>query len=493
MIEYTARVWPSAGSVAALALLIVAVAIAPCLSAQTQVPTPAQPPATTDRTSDALHGMNNSFENLVKRVSPSVVEVMVTGYGSGEDDSNRSRAIGRERSLGSGIIVESDGYIITNYHVVKGADRVRVALNPLASGDSQVFSSLKARGKILPAKIVGVSKLIDLAVLKVEANDLPVLKIGRYESLQKGQIVLAFGSPEGLQNSVTFGLVSSVLRQSDPDDIMVYIQTDAAINPGNSGGPLVDVDGNVVGVDTFIYTKSGGNEGLGFAIPSGIVRYAYEQIRKYGRVRSRTIGADVQSLTPDMAQGLGLSRDTGVIVSDVPPDSTAERSGLKVQDVIVSMDGIPVDNVPLFALSLYVMNAGNMAKLQVVRGDRALELSVPVYEPKITPDQLSELADPSKDLIARLGIVGITVTEQISEYLGVMRIPSGVLVSSTVNDSLAVDSGLAEGDVIHSLNRTKIASVQELRDAFNKLQPGEPAAMQIERNGKLTYVTFQME
>ncbi len=497
MMDRCVRVWLRIETATKFAALVVTLAIAPCVIAQTNTPAPsagAAPPAAAVHTPDALHELNSSFEDLVKRVSPSVVEVMVTGYGTGdEDDSNASHAIGRERSLGSGIIVESDGYIITNYHVVKGADRVRVALNPHASGESQAFASLKTRGKILPAKIVGVSKLIDLAVLKVEATDLPVLNIGRYNNLQKGQIVLAFGSPEGLQNSVTFGLVSSVLRQSSPDDIMVYIQTDAAINPGNSGGPLVDVDGNVVGVDTFIYTKSGGNEGLGFAIPGGIVRYAYEQIRKYGRVRSRTIGADVQSLTPDMAQGLGISRDAGVIVSDVAPDSTAERAGLKVQDVIISMDGIPVDNVPLFALSLYVMNTGNMAKLQVVRGDKTLELSVPVYEPKITPDQLSELADPTKDLIARLGIVGITVNDEISELLGVMRIPSGVLVSSTVNDSLAVDSGLAEGDVIHSLNRTKITNVQELRDAFNKLQPGEPAALQVERNGKLTYLTFQME
>jgi serine protease Do len=292
---------------------------------------------------------------------------------------------------------------------------------------------------------------------------------------------------------VSFGLISSVLRQPDPNSPMVYIQTDAAINPGNSGGPLMDLDGNMVGIDTFIYTKSGGNEGIGFAIPSGIVRYAYEQIRKYGRVRRRTIGADLQSLTPDLAQGLGLSTETGVIVSDVLPDSFAERAGLKIKDVIVSIDGLPVDNVPLLVLSLYMKEASKTVSLQVLRGGKKLDVVVPVYEPKNEPDQLSELADPSKDLIPRLGIVGLTVSADVTSLLGNLRIPSGVVVASLVADQLAVDSGLAVGDVIHSLKGTEITSVDNLRKAFNGLKPGEAATMQVERGGRLTYVSFEME
>jgi serine protease Do len=368
-----------------------------------------------------------------------------------------------------------------------------VLLTPAGTSDSQPAKLLKSHGRTLPAKVVGFSKLIDLAVLKVEATGLPTLPMGRYEHIQKGQIVLAFGSPEGLENSVSLGLVSSVLRQPDPDDVMVYIQTDAAINPGNSGGPLVDVDGNMVGIDTFIYTKSGGNEGIGFAIPSGIVRYAYEQIRQYGRVRRRSIGADLQSMTPDLAEGLGLSSDIGVIVSDVYPGSPAAAAGLKIKDIILGIDGIPVDNVPLFALSLYLFSAGNSAKLEILRADKKLELTVPVFEPKAELGRISELSDPTKDLIARLGIVGITVTPELSALLGDLRIPSGVVVASTVADRLAVDSGLLEGDIIHSLNHAEITSVDGLRTEFNKLKPGDPAAMQVERNGRLTYVTFQME
>jgi serine protease Do len=237
----------------------------------------AQAPAPSDK-SDVMQAMSRNFEELAKRVSPAVVEVLVSGYGTPDEVDNSSpKALGRQRGLGTGIIVDADGYVVTNYHVVKGADRIRVALTPQETPESQPYALLKSHGRILPARIVGFSKEIDIAVLKVEASGLPTLPIGRYTQLQKGQIVLAFGNPDDLENSVSFGLVSSVLRQPDPDSPVVYIQTDAAINPGNSGGPLVDLEGNMVGIDTFIYTQSGGNEGLAFAIPSGIARYAYEQ------------------------------------------------------------------------------------------------------------------------------------------------------------------------------------------------------------------------
>ncbi|MGB9471483.1 MAG: trypsin-like peptidase domain-containing protein [Candidatus Acidiferrum sp.] len=444
---------------------------------------------------DVIHTMSAAFESLVKRVSPAVVEVLVTGYGSGDedDDDKGPSPFGRERSLGSGVIIDPDGYIVTNYHVVKGADRVRVVLTPQVGEESQAPAMLKSKGQVLNARIIGASKTIDLAVLKVEATGLPTLPFAHYDQLHKGEVVLAFGSPEGLENSVTFGLVSSVLRQPDPDDPMVYIQTDAAINPGNSGGPLVDVDGNVVGIDTFIYTKSGGNEGIGFAIPSGIARYAYEQIRKYGRVRRRTIGADLQSLTPDLAGGLGLTDTPGVVVADVDDDGPAEHAGLKVGDVIESIDGMPVDNVALFTLSLYLRTTADKVNLQVVRGTKRLSIDVPVLEPTHDLSRLADLSNPTTDLIPRLGIIGATITREIEELVGPLRIPSGVLVTATVANRLAVDSGLQEGDVIHAFDRAPIKSIDDLRAAFEKLKPGDPVALQVERGGKLTFVTFEME
>ena len=399
----------------------------------------------------AILEMDKAFQEIAKRVSPAVVKVEVTGYGTSEENSLSSSPVGRQRSLGAGIIVESDGYIITNYHVIKGADRVRVVLTPPVTLESQALTLAKTHGQILPARIVGFSKQIDLAVLKVESAGLPTIAIGRYTQLQKGQIVLAFGSPEGLENSVSLGLVSSVLRQPDPDSPMIYIQTDAAINPGNSGGPLMDLEGNMVGINTFIFTQSGGNEGLGFAIPSGLVRYAYQEIRKYGRVRRRTIGASLQTLTTDMAQGLGLSVDDGVIVSDVLPQSTAEHAGLKIEDVIHSVDGMAVDNVALFVLSLYAQNDKDSVTVHVLRGGRELDLVVPFYESKNEPDQLSELADPTKDMIPRLGIVGLTVSAEVTATLGDLRIPSGVAVASFVDDRLVLRVAKRHGWTMRSI------------------------------------------
>jgi serine protease Do len=200
----------------------------------------------------------------------------------------------------------------------------------------------------------------------------------------------------------------------------------------------------------------------------------------------------VQSLTPDLAQALGLPADNGVIVSDVFPEGPAAKAGLQIEDVIVALDGFPVDNVPLFTLGLYLMNHSDSANVSVVRAGKKLDITLPIYEPHDAA-RLSELGDPTKDVIPRLGIVGATVNPEVVDILGDMRIPSGVLVTSIVADRLAVDSGLSVGDVVHSLNRKQIKTVDELRTTFTALKPGDPAAMQVERNGKLTYVTFDME
>jgi serine protease Do len=448
----------------------------------------------TDKDSELAIHLSHSFQDLANRLSPSVVEVLVTGFGSSSDDNEQgSSALARERGVGSGVIVDSDGFIITNAHVVKGADRIRVALTPSLTDEPQVESLLKAHGRILPARVIGVSKLIDLAVLKVEATGLPALPILRYTSVQKGQLVLAFGSPEGFQNSVAFGLVSSVLRQRSPENQMVYIQMDAAINPGNSGGPLVDMQGNVVGINTFIYSKSGGSEGLGFAIPGGVARFAYEEIRKYGRLRQRTIGADLQSLTPELVGGLGLTTETGVMIADVEPGGPAQSAGLETGDVIVSLDGSPVGNLPHFTLGLYMMGSANSARLEILRAGKKIEANVAVVEPHTDPQRLSEMAQPSKDIISSLGIVGITVTPEVASFLGGLRMPSGVAVAALVSSQLAVESGLAEGDVIHSLNHAPITTVDELRAAYGSLKPEAPVAMLVERGGRLTYLSFAVE
>jgi serine protease Do len=234
---------------------------------------------------DELRRLDESVGALIKRVSPSVVQILVTGYGP-LDEAERGNAgavIGRQRAIGSGFIIDADGYIITNAHVVNGAQRVQVVL-PLANADVPPDAALSSPTNIAPARIIGVTREIDLALLKVEAKNLPPLPLANYRNLRQGEAVFAFGSPEGLRNTVTHGVISAVARQTDPDSPLVYVQTDAAINPGNSDDPVVNVNGEVVGVNTFILSQSGGNEGLCFAIPSGVVSVVYKQLRKFGHL-----------------------------------------------------------------------------------------------------------------------------------------------------------------------------------------------------------------
>ena len=255
-----------------------------------------------------LRDLNASVEDLTARVALSVVQVVVTGYAA-VDERTRGESglvIGRQRSIGSGAIVDPDGYIITNAHVVAGARQVQVVVHRDTTADGPVRSLALLAGQTVDARVVGIATDIDLALLKVDLTGLPALPFANYDAIRQGELVFAFGSPQGLRNSVSMGVVSSVARQVDPDSPTIYIQTDAPINPGNSGGPLVNIDGELVGLNTFILTESGGSQGLGFAIPSAIVAAAYPQLRKYGHLHHGQIGFSMQTITPALAAGLGL-------------------------------------------------------------------------------------------------------------------------------------------------------------------------------------------
>ncbi|HXE11565.1 MAG TPA: trypsin-like peptidase domain-containing protein [Bryobacteraceae bacterium] len=443
---------------------------------------------------DPLHQMSRSFEALVSRVSPAVVEIFVTGYGpAANKEDDPTAPIGRESSLGSGVIVEPNGYIITNYHVIRGARRVSVLITRSASRGSQIAEALQPAPQSLPAKIVGANKSADLAVLKVDAKDLPTVPFARYSDLHQGQLVFAIGSPEGLQNSVSMGLVSSVMRQIDPDSPMVFIQTDAAINPGNSGGALVDVNGNLVGINSSILSESGGNEGLGFAIPSGIVRFVYEQIRRYGRVRRGDMGADVQTIDPALATALHIPTQGGVIVSDVLPQSPADAAGLKVYDVIQTINGIPVPSESSFVMNMYLLKIGDRARVGILRGKEKLTLEIPVVEVNQGIQSLTDLADPEKNAVPQLGILGIDFTSEIARLLPEPRIASGVLVAGTITGHRAAEIGLEAGDMIHSVNAAAIDNLSALRTALSRLNSGDPVVLQIEHSGRLMFRTFEME
>jgi serine protease Do len=336
-----------------------------------------------------------------------------------------------------------------------------------------------------------LDKDIDLALLKVEAEGLRALPLGNYTALRKGQVVLAFGSPEGLENSVTMGVVSSVARQPDPDRPMVYIQTDAPINPGNSGGPLVDVEGNIVGINTFILTKGGGSEGLGFAIPSSVVKFAYPQLRKYGHVHRGEIGINVQTVTPALAAGLGLAQNHGVIVSDIARGGPADSAGLKIQDVIGAVDGRSVESLPQFGAIMYLREGGEAVKFDVVRGSQRLILEIQVAERRDEVHRVADL-DPEGNLIGKLGIVGVAINKNISDELPGLRMASGVIVAARAAYA-AVETGLQSGDIIHALNRIDIISLDGLRQALDKLKTGDSVVLQIERQGRLMYLAFDME
>ena len=252
--------------------------------------------------------------------------------------------LGSQRSTGSGVILSADGFIVTNAHVVDGGRRFTVIVPRPAVTGVPGRSALAPVSQEVPATLVGIDLETDLAVLKVALTGLPFARLGNSDSLAQGQVVLAFGSPFGLASSVTMGVISAVGRQLQDEDRMIYIQTDTPINPGNSGGPLVTAEGLVVGINTMIFSQSGGNEGIGFAAPGNIVRFVYEQIRTNGRVRRGEIGVFAQTITPALASGLRLSREWGVVLGDVYPNSPAAKAGLRINDVILSVDGKPMEN-----------------------------------------------------------------------------------------------------------------------------------------------------
>jgi len=448
-----------------------------------------------NRPTDALHQLNDSIEALVQRVSPTVVQIMVTGYGSAEDSNQKqiTGVISKRHAVGSGVIVDPQGYIVTNAHVLNGAEKIEVIVPARPAPGAPFDAALETQAKSYAGRIVGVTKEIDLAVVKIEAQDLPALPVrDSAPSPRQGEMVFAFGSPEGLRNTVTMGVVSSVARQPDPDSPLAYVQTDTPINPGNSGGPLVDADGELVGINTFILSSSGGNQGLGFAIPAGIVAYAYPQLLKYGHMHRPEIGALVQSITPDLAAALRLQRDFGAIISDITPGGPADKAGLRIQDIVVSVDGTPTGSLPLFAHSLYLHKSGEHAKVEVLRGSDRVQLDIPLIDRPRKEDNLALTADPTKNLVRRLSILGIELTLNLAQSLPDLRIPTGVIVAARTLGAATVEIPLETGDVIHGLNGAAVTTLDGLRETLAKLKTGDPVALQIERSGQLMYISFSL-
>jgi serine protease Do len=439
---------------------------------------------------DPLQQMSSTLQALSKRVSPSVVQILSTGYNL-ESDRGRTNTdlVSLGSSLGSGIIIASDGWIVTNAHVVEGGRRIRVRLN-----QEVVFSEPqkgKSRCTLFDARLIAADRDTDLAVLKIEATGLPTLELADSSDLRQGQVVLAFGSPLGLDNSVSLGVVSSAARQLDPDAPTIYVQTDAAINPGNSGGPLVDTMGRVVGINTLILTQSGGNEGVGLAIPSNVVKSVYHGVRTEGHVHHHQIGVSARTITPSLASALGLDREDGVIIEDVSEDGTAATAGLLPGDIIISVNDKPVQNIRQFALSMYAFEVGENAKLEIERGKHTRSYLVPLAEKQDLAGKLAGVVANELTKIPRLGILALTVDDKIRPLLPPLRNRLGVIVAGRESEGAYLGERPLPGDVIYSVNGTPVENVDALRSTLESLKDAETIALTVERQGALRYLVLE--
>lgn len=433
--------------------------------------------------------LDNAIESMVQDVSPSIVQVLVTGLGP-VPAPGRTLAVAHEQVIGSGVIVDAAGFIITNAHVVAGAQRVQVVVTPSRMpADGRVPPR---GGPLLAAHIIGLDRVTDLAVLKVDTSGLAALPFGDSDRIHEGQLVLTFGSPAGLANSVTMGVVSSVAREVDPDRPVVYIQTDAPINPGNSGGGLVGADGALVGINTFILSQSGGSEGLGFAIPSNMAAFVYRQLRAYGHVHRGMIGMTGQEITPVLAKGLGLPRDWGILVADVASGGPAASAGLESGDVVVGLNGRPVATLAQFVANVTMESGGRPVQLDVLRGPATVTVRVPVSEQRDSLDRIMPSLDSERNLVRKIGVLGVAIDSTVAASMPGLRIRSGVLVVAQALDAGGTETGLSAGDVIHTANRTPVSTLEDLRAALRPLRSGDAVVLGIEREGGLLFLPFEL-
>jgi serine protease Do len=440
-----------------------------------------------------LSALSDSIRALADRVSPAVVEIQVTGYATKEDERGlAANQVSRQSSSGSGVILDSSGYIVTNAHVVQGAVKIRVFM-PKNSRPAAFNNSQTPHNRAMNARLIGIDRDSDVALIRIDEKDLPVLPIADSDKLQQGDLVFAVGSPMGLRNSVSMGVVSATRRAISDENPVLYIQTDASVNPGNSGGALVDSDGSLVGLNTFIVSRSGGNEGIGFAIPSNVVRSVYEQLKRKGRVSRGTIGLFVQNISPTMAAGLGLSLQEGAVIADVEPDSPADVADLKRRDIILSLNGHTIESARQFQDEIGRREGGEKIAMVVQRGTQRVTVSVEVKEQMAAFDPLATLVSPEKNLVHRLGILCIEIDREVARLIPQLRRSYGVIVAAKAPEGQAQFIDIQQGDVIHSVNNEPVALLSAFRTMIQEFKPGDAVVLQIERDGRFQYVAFEIE
>jgi len=436
----------------------------------------------------SLSGLSASIREVTRTVTPAVVEVLVVGYSTDDDNSGKtSNSVSLQRSSGSGVIVDPEGYVITNAHVVEGAITVKVLV-------ATPRKDLEAdpEPKTLPANIVGLDRDSDLALLKIEAGPLPSLPFGNSDSLAQGDLVFAIGSPVLLRNSVTMGVVSAPARLVHEEDPILYIQTDASINPGDSGGALVDTEGRLIGVTTFIVSKSGANEGIGFAIPAKVVQDVYRQLREHHAVARSYVGVFTQNITPTLAAGLDLPVRQGAVIADVEPEGPGEGAGLRRRDVVVGVNDTRIGSARQFNSAVYQTKVGEKITLSVLRGSSKLTVEVPTVKRPATLPSLAAFISTA-NLISRLGLFCIELDSDTANLVSDLRRHYGVVVAAKFPDGQAQFIDLKPGDVIHSVNNTPVASLDVFRQRIGEFRHGDSVVLQIERESRFQYVGFEIE
>ena len=427
-----------------------------------------------------LARVSGALEKLSADVGPKVVQIVTQGVkvtGRGEDQP--AGVLVAERGCGSGFFVSPDGYLFTNAHVVENATRIKILIQAV-NGASPIE---------YPATLVGEDADNDLALLKIAVQRVPFFPLSHPVSARQGQLVLAYGSPMGLAQSATFGMVSAVDRQLGADDPRGYIQTDASINPGNSGGPLVDLDGSLLGITTMILSQSGGSEGVALAVPSDIIEHAYASIRETGKAARPRLGIQPRSLTADLIAGLGLRVHQGVLVEDVAPYGTGAKAGLLPGDVLVSLNTEPIHNMRDLYRAELELSAGTPVEVAVMRQENLRLLRITPVSARETLPAIPPGVTEKENLVFRLGLYGATLTPALISSLGGLRDADGVLVLALAGSGLSGQTAIAPGDVVHQVNGRAVDGVESLRKALESIDEGAPLVVQIERGGVLAYVT----
>ena len=474
-------------------------------SASAPAPAPAAA-ALDDNSVSALLALDHAMETLAARVTPAIVNVTVTsktspdnGDASAQDDGDNRNDNGSnglqqffgpfgfnkkffqmqpqqpqiEHGLGSGVIISPDGYIVTNNHVVDGATDIRVTLHDR---------------RILAAKLIGRDKLTDLAVIKVNASDLPSVPWGDSTTLQPGETVLAFGNPLGYRFTVTRGIVSALNRPNPAADRRApgqFIQTDAAINPGNSGGPLVNAHGQVIGINTFLISQTGGFSGMGFAIPTQIVKPTVDTLIRNGKVEHGYMGIGISDVTPDEAKFFNVKTAIGALVSQVEPDSPAAKAGLKTGDVITELNGKTVNDAGELQVEVGQKQPGTKLELTVMRDGKSEQVPV-TLEAMGARDKGAETASAENGK-PRWGIGLADLTPELRQQVQAGSDVHGALIEKVSPGSSADNAGLRRGDIITEVNRHPVHSAADVQKELSSVPKGEDALVLVWSDGGTTF------